>query len=73
VWPRSSRLPNIANVVHPPSVRVRVGPPVGGLSYEDARADSELIMEAIVGLLPAEARRRHTPTEEEVARMVPPS
>ena len=32
VWPRSSRLPNLTNVLHPPTVRVRVGPPVPGLT-----------------------------------------
>ena len=28
VWPRSSRLPNVLNVSTPPTMRVRVGPPV---------------------------------------------
>ena len=72
VWPRSSRLPNVTNVLHPPDVRVRVGPPVP-LSYEDAVADTETIMSAIVDLLPDDARVARTPSEEEIARANPPS
>lgn len=70
VWPRSSRVPNIANVVNPPRIRVRVGPPVA-LDYAEVRADTESIMDAIVDLLPAEAKRRRTPTAEELARTYP--
>lgn len=72
VWPRSSRVPNVANVVHPPVVRVRVGDPVAGLAYEDPNADVETIMAAIVDLLPPEAHRRREPTPEELARTLPP-
>jgi putative phosphoserine phosphatase/1-acylglycerol-3-phosphate O-acyltransferase len=71
VWPRSSRLPNVNNVMHPPTVRIRVGPPVP-LSYQDAVADTETIMAAIVDLLPDEARVAREPTEEELARATPP-
>jgi putative phosphoserine phosphatase/1-acylglycerol-3-phosphate O-acyltransferase len=72
VWPRSSRLPNVTAVVHPPVVRVRVGPPVRGLTGTDMRADTERIMEAIADLLPAEARLPRLPTAEELARTMPP-
>lgn len=72
VWPRSSRVPNVTNVVHPPVVRVRVGDPVAGLAYEDPTADIETIMAAIVDLLPPEAHRRREPTPEELARTLPP-
>ena len=72
VWPRSSRLPNVTNVLHPPLVQVRVGDPVTGLGYADAKADTEQIMEALVDLLPDEARVRREPTEEEIARALPP-
>jgi putative phosphoserine phosphatase / 1-acylglycerol-3-phosphate O-acyltransferase len=71
VWPRSSRLPNVANVTHPPTVRVRVGAPVRGLTG-DVDADTRRIMQAITRLLPAEARRRHEPTKEELVRTYPP-
>ena len=40
VWPRSSRVPNVINLVHPPLVTTRVGDPVE-LSYEDPVADTE--------------------------------
>jgi putative phosphoserine phosphatase/1-acylglycerol-3-phosphate O-acyltransferase len=72
VWPRSSRVPNVINVLHPPTVRVRVGPPVTGLTGSDFGADTERIMGAIMALLPAEARLRRIPTAEELARTRPP-
>jgi putative phosphoserine phosphatase/1-acylglycerol-3-phosphate O-acyltransferase len=70
VWPRSSRLPHLTNVVHPPSVRTRVGRPVR-LELVDTEADTERIMSAIVDLLPPEARVPREPTAEEIARAVP--
>jgi putative phosphoserine phosphatase/1-acylglycerol-3-phosphate O-acyltransferase len=72
VWPRSSRVPNLGNVLHPPTVRIRVGPPVSGLTGVDFEADTERIMEAIMALLPAEARLHRIPTAEELAKTVPP-
>jgi putative phosphoserine phosphatase/1-acylglycerol-3-phosphate O-acyltransferase len=72
VWPRSARLPNVTNLLHPPTIRVRVGPPVGGLTLTDAKADTDTIMEAIAALLPDEARQVREPTEEEIARATPP-
>ena len=51
-------------------VRTRVGAPVA-LSYDDVPADTERIMEAIVSLLPPEARERRTPTAEEIALAMP--
>ena len=72
VWPRSARVPNVANVVRPPTVRVRVGPPVP-LEYGDAQADTDRIMTSIMDLLPPEAHERHEPTPEELAKTVPPS
>jgi putative phosphoserine phosphatase/1-acylglycerol-3-phosphate O-acyltransferase len=72
VWPRSSRLPDVAKVLSPPTVTVRVGAPVTGLDGADATRDTQRIMEAITGLLPAEAQMRRIPTAEEVARAMPP-
>ncbi|MDA8045646.1 MAG: HAD-IB family hydrolase [Actinomycetota bacterium] len=72
VWPRSSRLPDLTQVVRRPAVRVRVGPPVPGLSGRDFEADTARIMSAIVDLLPAEAKVRRTPSGEELARSRPP-
>ncbi len=41
------------------------------LRYRSANADTERIMAALVDLLPAEARQRHEPTPEELARTLP--
>jgi putative phosphoserine phosphatase / 1-acylglycerol-3-phosphate O-acyltransferase len=71
VWPRSSRLPNILNVVDPPTVRVRVGPPVD-IRRGSPTARTKQIMAAISALLPDESRSRHTPTAEELASTFPP-
>ncbi len=70
VWPRSAPLPDMLALAHPPTVRVRVGKPVE-LKYRSADADTRRIMAAIVDQLPAEARQRHTPTEEELRRSYP--
>ncbi|TMM17671.1 MAG: HAD-IB family hydrolase [Actinobacteria bacterium] len=70
VWPRSSRIPNVTNVLHPPAVRTRVGRPVR-LDLVDAEADTERIMAAIVDLLPPEARVPREPTADEIARALP--
>jgi putative phosphoserine phosphatase/1-acylglycerol-3-phosphate O-acyltransferase len=72
VWPRSSRLPNVLNLTHPPTVRIRVGPPVAGLKGKSLKADTERIMKAIVKQLPAEARIRRKPSAEELASTYPP-
>jgi putative phosphoserine phosphatase / 1-acylglycerol-3-phosphate O-acyltransferase len=71
VWPRASRLPNVFNVVDPPEIRVRVGPPVD-LKYRSPDADTKRIMKAISDLLPAEAHEHRTPSAEELARTYPP-
>ncbi|NLV54607.1 MAG: HAD-IB family hydrolase [Acidimicrobiales bacterium] len=71
VWPRSSRLPDVTAVGHPPTVRVRIGPPVD-LKYRSPDADTKRIMAAIVDLLPAVAREAREPTAEEIAAALPP-
>jgi putative phosphoserine phosphatase / 1-acylglycerol-3-phosphate O-acyltransferase len=70
VWPRSSKVPNVLNLTNPPTIQVRVGHPVE-LAYDDIRADTERIMEAIMSLLPPEAREEREPTEEELRRAKP--
>ncbi len=72
VWPRSARLPDVTAVLHPPTVRLRVGAPMGDLGLQDAVADTTAIMAAISRLLPAAARRRRLPSEAELARTYPP-
>ena len=70
VWPRSARLPNFLNVLHPPLVRVRVGAPVAlrGSSTSD---DLNAILHAISAQLPTEAARGVRPTPEQLARTYP--
>jgi putative phosphoserine phosphatase/1-acylglycerol-3-phosphate O-acyltransferase len=71
VWPRSSRFPNVTNLLAPPTVTVRVGRPVE-LGYDDLDEDTSRMMDAISSLLPPESRRPHEPTAEELARTLPP-
>jgi putative phosphoserine phosphatase / 1-acylglycerol-3-phosphate O-acyltransferase len=71
VWPRSSRFPNVLNLTDPPTVWIRVGEPVE-LKGRSLEADTKRIMDAIVALLPDEARRRRRPTDEELALTYPP-
>ena len=71
VWPRSARLPNLLNILDPPRVTVNVGPPVP-VTGEDPAADTEMIMAAIMALLPPEARQWREPTDEELAMATPP-
>ncbi|HSB85830.1 MAG TPA: lysophospholipid acyltransferase family protein, partial [Ilumatobacteraceae bacterium] len=70
VWPRSARLPNVLNVVDPPLITIRVGPPVE-LKYRSADADTQRIMAALMDLLPPESRVRRTPTDDELAATLP--
>jgi len=70
VWPRSSKVPNVANLQHPPRVTVTVGPPVT-LGRTDAVADTVTIMAAVADLLPDEARQQYVPTDEELAATRP--
>jgi putative phosphoserine phosphatase/1-acylglycerol-3-phosphate O-acyltransferase len=70
VWPRSHRAPGVAQILHPPTVRVRIGPPVH-LGLRDAGADTRSLMSAVAALLPDEAGLRHQPTAEELARTYP--
>lgn len=73
VWPRSSPGPRMLNLTDPPTVRVRVGPPVEGLTLgpRSAAADTRRIMDAVVGCLPPEAREEREPSEEEVREATP--
>jgi len=70
VWPRSSKVPNVANLPHPPRITVTVGAPVR-LGLEDAVADTAAVMGAIADLLPEESRLPHIPTDEDLARTRP--
>jgi putative phosphoserine phosphatase/1-acylglycerol-3-phosphate O-acyltransferase len=71
VWPRSSRVPHVWNVVDPPLVTVRVGPPAR-LRHDDPQADTKRLMQAIAALLPPESRVRRVPSAAELAASYPP-
>ncbi len=70
VWPRSSKVPGVGNLRHPPKVSVTVGSPVA-LGHDDPVVDTATLMAAIVDLLPSEARNARAPTEDELARTRP--
>ena len=70
VWPRSEPVPADVQPRLPPSVRVRVGPPVE-LKLRSAPADTRRIMEAITQCLPPEAREQREPTAEEIRLATP--
>ena len=71
VWPRRSRVPDVTAVLHPPTVRVRVGQPIA-LGPDDPKAATVVLMAAISALLPPEGRTRRRPSPEELARTFPP-
>ncbi|HYN66409.1 MAG TPA: HAD-IB family hydrolase [Ornithinibacter sp.] len=70
VWPRSEPVPRMFNLTDPPTVRVRVGPPVE-LKRRSPAADTRRIMAAISDCLPPEAREQREPTEEEIRLATP--
>ncbi|MEO6019867.1 MAG: HAD-IB family hydrolase [Knoellia sp.] len=70
VWPRSSTMPNLLNLSHPPTVTIRVGKPVE-LKYRSPAADTKRIMAAIADLLPPEAREKRVPTDDELRSTYP--
>ena len=70
VWPRSARVPNVLNIVDPPTVTIRVGSAVP-LKHRSPDADTKRIMKALMDLLPPESRIRHVPTDEELAAALP--
>jgi len=70
VWPRSSRLPKIS-LTDKPLITASVGPPVE-LKHRSPDADTRRIMKALSAQLPAEARRRRTPSPQELALTYPP-
>jgi len=71
VWPRSARIPNVLNLVTPPTVTIKVGEPIT-LAYDDLEADTATIMQAIMDLLPEASRNHGKPTKQEIALALPP-
>jgi putative phosphoserine phosphatase/1-acylglycerol-3-phosphate O-acyltransferase len=71
VWPRSSRVPFVQNVLKPPVVTVKVGNPFE-VGSGDPAVETAQMMERITALLPAAARRRRKPTAAQLAATMPP-
>jgi putative phosphoserine phosphatase/1-acylglycerol-3-phosphate O-acyltransferase len=59
------------NPTNRPAVSATVGDPVQ-LGLDDLDADTQTIMQALVDLLPTEARKRRTPTNDELMQTFPP-
>lgn len=70
VWPRSSKVPDLTNVLNPPKVLIKVGETFH-LGGEDLDADTETLMDAIKAELPAAAKLPYRPTERELADSYP--
>ena len=71
VWPRSERIPRIPRPgQRRPVVTVTVGKPFR-ITAKDPDVATKTIMQKIVALLPAEARKARTPTERELAKTYP--
>lgn len=71
VWPRSSQIPKVTLPgQHKPVVTVKVGKPFK-VTGTDLDAATKQIMKKITALLPAEARKKYTPTEEELRATFP--
>lgn len=72
VWPRNAKVPNVLNITNPPLVRSRVGVAFN-VTGDDLDDDTRQIMDAIVDLLPPEAKVRRDPSPEELRRTIPSS
>lgn len=72
VWPRSARLPNMVNVLRPPTVRIRVGEPLPLPAGIDEVDGTELVMSSIFDLMPLEGKQTREPSAAELARSQPP-
>jgi len=72
VWPRSERIPRLTRPgQNKPVVTVTVGRPFR-VTDDDPDAATKSIMKKIVAMLPAEARKKREPTEQELAKTYPP-
>ncbi|MGO1165987.1 MAG: HAD-IB family hydrolase [Janibacter sp.] len=70
VWPRSSRVPRVANLLRPPEVTVTFGEPVD-LKYRSVPRDMDRIFDAITDMLPEDVRTPDRPTLVELAKTYP--
>jgi putative phosphoserine phosphatase / 1-acylglycerol-3-phosphate O-acyltransferase len=70
VWPRSSRFPDVTQVLRPPRVQIVVGTAVE-LEGGSVDQDTKLVMSAISELLPEESRSQRPPSHDDLARTYP--
>jgi len=70
VWPRSAKMPDVTNVISPPTVRVRVGEPVE-LAHDDVDTDTARMMAAVSALLPDESRSTRSASHDDLASTYP--
>ncbi len=70
VWPRSAKAPRVS-LTGRPTVTAALGPAVTGVGWGDEASDTRLVMDAILDLLPDEARERRAPTDDELALTYP--
>jgi putative phosphoserine phosphatase/1-acylglycerol-3-phosphate O-acyltransferase len=78
IWPRSSRLPNVMEMVTRRPVHVKVGEPMqlklpaGADESVAYRELTQQVMDAISALLPDEVRNPKRPTAEQIEAATPP-
>ena len=70
VWPRSSRFPDVTQVLRPPKVSIKVGAPIE-LGTDDVDSETKRVMSAISALLPEESRSQRPPSQDDLARTYP--
>ncbi len=70
VWPRNAKIPQIAFPWDRPKVTINIGDPVA-LKYRKDRPDTKRVADAVAELLPPDARKKYTPTPEELAATYP--
>lgn len=70
VWPRSSKVPRMLNLLDRPEVTVTFGEPVD-LKYRSVPRDMERIFDAITAMLPDDVREPPRPTLAELALTYP--
>lgn len=71
VWPRNQRLPSVEVFGRRPTVTMTVGEPYRVTSRSKPRPATEKLMKKIQLLLPPEAQKDRTPTDEELATTYP--
>ncbi len=72
VWPRNAKVPNMANVTSPPLVLAKAGKAVPMKNTRKSlAADTDTIMEAISGLLPAESKKKRKVSEADLRATMP--